>query len=68
MEKLHDTPRLLPWPVLREIVPYTRQHLGRLEQKDLFPKRVMVGPGRIAWIEEEIRAWIAARASQRKST
>jgi prophage regulatory protein len=48
--------RLLTYPELKELkgVDYTRQHLGRMEQKGLWPKRVQYGPGRIGWFEDEI--------------
>lgn len=59
------TSRILPWPVLRELVPYTRQHLARLEKRGEFPKRLQVGPGRVGWLEHEIAAWIGARAAAR---
>jgi prophage regulatory protein len=55
------TDRLLPWPKLAEIVPYTRQHVCRLEAVGQFPPRVKVGPGRVAWRESEVAAWIEAR-------
>ena len=59
------TSRILPWPALRELVPYTRQHLARLEKRGAFPRRLQVGPGRVGWLEHEIAAWIEARAAAR---
>ena len=46
-------------------MPYTRQHLSRLEKLDRFPRRVQVGGNRVAWLESEVDAWIEARASER---
>ena len=48
--------RLLTFPELKERmgVSYTRQHLARLEERGLWPKRVQYGPGRVAWLESEI--------------
>jgi prophage regulatory protein len=65
MKEIRQSPRLLPWPELERRVPYTRQHLGRLEKLDLFPRRVQVGGNRVAWIESEIDAWIEARVAER---
>jgi len=41
-------------------VPYTRQHLGRLEAAGRFPERVQLGEGRVGWIESEVDDWIRA--------
>jgi prophage regulatory protein len=46
-------------------VPYTRRHIERLVDGKLFPAPVQVGPGRLAFIEAEIDAWIARRVAQR---
>jgi prophage regulatory protein len=53
--------RLLTWPELEPKIPYGRQHVGRLEKADRFPKRIQVGPGRVAWWESEVDAWLASR-------
>jgi prophage regulatory protein len=39
-------------------ITYSRRHLLRLESAHQFPKRVMLGPNRIAWREHEIDAFI----------
>ena len=48
--------RLLTYDELRSRkgVPYTRQHLARLEKAGLFPSRRQVGPNRVAWLESEL--------------
>jgi prophage regulatory protein len=47
-------------------IPYTRQHLARLENAGRFPKRVKFpGGNRVGWIEEEIDAMQAAMAAAR---
>jgi prophage regulatory protein len=53
--------RLLTWPKLAEIVPYSRQHVQRLEQAGQFPQRLQLGPGRVAWRASEIEDWIETR-------
>jgi predicted DNA-binding transcriptional regulator AlpA len=40
--------RLLTWPQVEQIVPYTRMHIGRLEKAGKFPQRVQLGPKRVA--------------------
>jgi prophage regulatory protein len=50
---------------LRQTVPYTPQHILRLEKQGKFPRRVQVGPNRVAWLESEVEAWVAARVAAR---
>jgi predicted DNA-binding transcriptional regulator AlpA len=54
--------RLLSWDQVSGIVPYCRQHVGRLEKQGLFPQRRWLSANRIAWSEADIRAWVANRA------
>lgn len=58
-------PRLITKAELRRMVPYTPQHILRLEKRGLFPRRVQVGPNRVAWLLSEIEEWVAARVSER---
>ena len=55
--------RLVDKKALKAIygIPYCPQHIARLEKDGLFPKRVQLGPCRVAWLAAEIEAWIAAR-------
>ena len=57
--------RLLDWQRLKQKVPFTRQHVGRLERAGKFPRRVKVGELRVAWLESEVEAWIKARVAER---
>lgn len=47
---------------------YSRAHLDRLETEGRFPKRVRLGQARVAWVEEEVDDWIAARVAERDSS
>jgi prophage regulatory protein len=47
-------------------LPYTRQHIRHLEQAGEFPASVQLSPNRIAWRENEVDAWIAARPVRRR--
>lgn len=58
-------PRIISWQTLRTMVPYTRQHILRLEGKGKFPRRVQVGANRVGWLLSEIEAWISARVAVR---
>jgi prophage regulatory protein len=57
--------RLITKRELCQVVPYTPQHILRLEKEGKFPRRVQVGPNRVAWLESEVEAWVAARVAER---
>jgi len=59
--------KLIPYSDLKEKkgIKYSRVHVSRLEKADKFPKHVNLGPQSIGWLEEEIDAWIEARAAER---
>jgi prophage regulatory protein len=58
-------PRFLRFDELKSYVPFTRQHLGRLEKANLFPKRVQLGLNTVAWREDELLGWAEERSSER---
>jgi len=57
--------RIIDWKTLRTMVPYSRQHIGRLEGEKKFPKRVQLGTCRVGWVLSEIEAWIQQRIDVR---
>lgn len=59
---LSSLPRIITKRELREIVPYSPQHILRLEKRGLFPKRIVIGPGRVGWLLSDVLAWLAQRA------
>ena len=50
--------RLIAWTEVRHLVPYSRPQIWRLEKQGLFPRRIRLGPGRVAWLLREISEWI----------
>jgi prophage regulatory protein len=48
-------------------IPYSFVHIARLERAGDFPKRVQLGQCRVAWLAEEVEAWIAERAARRSA-
>jgi prophage regulatory protein len=44
-------------------VPFSRQHLSRLEAAGEFPARRQLGKGTVRWIESEIDEWARSRPS-----
>ena len=57
--------KLITKKQLHDMVPYTPQHILRLEKMGKFPKRVRVGENRVAWLLTEVERWIAVRVAQR---
>src|SRR5262245_30898592 len=57
--------RLITKRELCQMVPYTPQHVLRLEKKGKFPRRIQVGPNRVAWLLSEVEAWISDRVAER---
>ena len=46
-------------------VPYSFAHIARLEAAGLFPKRIKLGACRVAWVADEVDAWIDERIANR---
>jgi len=55
--------KILTKKELREIVPYTPQHIHRLEKAGKFPRRLQLGANRVGWRLSDIEAWIDGRTS-----
>lgn len=59
--KFMSIPRIVTKKELRLIVPYTPQHILRLEKQGRFPKRIRIGERRVGWRLSEIEAWLDER-------
>ncbi|MCW5716916.1 MAG: AlpA family phage regulatory protein [Bauldia sp.] len=46
---------------LKGVVPYSPQHIARLEKAGQFPRRVKLGANRVGWFEHEVVAWLRDR-------
>ena len=49
-------------------IPYSFQHIARLEKAGQFPKRVQLGACRVAWIYQEVCDWVADKVALRDRT
>jgi prophage regulatory protein len=58
--------RIIDWKELKKTVPYSRQHIGRLEVDGQFPQRVQLGHSRVGWVESEVQDWIQQRIDRRR--
>lgn len=63
MTEASALPKLLTGKELRALIPYSEQHIRRLEKKGEFPRSVHLGPGRVVWVEAEILEWLECRRS-----
>ena len=61
MEHTKPKPILLRSYELLAIVPYSANHIRRLEAAGKFPKRVQIGDNRVAWVRAEVEQWLASR-------
>ena len=61
--------RLVSKKELRTVcgIPYTPQHIARLEAAGEFPKRIRLGPNRVAWLMSEVDAWVGERLARREA-
>lgn len=56
-------PRIVSRKELRQMIPYTPQHILRLEKAGKFPRRIRIGERRVGWRLEEVVAWLNDRAA-----
>lgn len=47
------------------IVPYSINHIRRLEEAGQFPKRVRIGANRVGWVRAEVEQWLNDRLGAR---
>ncbi len=65
-EVLHDVQRTTPIRMLRlsqvaAITELSKTKIYQLQIQGDFPMRVQLSPRRVAWVEAEVQAWLAAR-------
>jgi len=46
-------------------IPYSPQHIARLEAAGRFPKRIQLGQNRVAWLLTEVEEWLDERIAKR---
>ena len=61
--------RLLSKRQVLNLVPYSPQHVQRLEDQNRFPKRIKLGNGgrnaKAFWVEQEVLDWIQGHVDRR---
>lgn len=53
--------RIITKKELRTMIPYTPQHVLRLEKAGRFPRRIRIGDRRVGWLLSDIEAWLRSR-------
>lgn len=51
--------RLLTWRAVHDLTGISRTTVWRLQNAGVFPKPVVISPGRVGWRESEVRHWTA---------
>jgi prophage regulatory protein len=49
-------------------IPYSPQHIARLEKAGRFPKRLVLGQNRVAWLLSEVEEWLDVRIANREAS
>lgn len=58
--------KLLPFEAFADKgIPHCHKHIARLAKAKRFPQPVKLSAKHLAWVEEEIDAWIQARLAAR---
>ncbi len=48
-------------------IPYSPQHIARLEAAGQFPKRIRLGQNRVVWLLKEVEEWLDERIAKRNA-
>ena len=65
LAKLDRVPlKLLRFTAVRERTGLSRSTIWRLERRGAFPKHLKISSNIVAWLEDEIVAWIRAKMNQ----
>jgi predicted DNA-binding transcriptional regulator AlpA len=67
MSKTESTDRIIDRHELVRLVPYSINHILRLEAQGQFPERIKLGASRVGWSLAEVMDWIAERKDARFS-
>jgi prophage regulatory protein len=65
MEHTKAFPKLVRGSELSTIVPYSMNHIRRLEEAGQFPKRIRIGANRVGWVRAEVEQWLNDRMGAR---
>ena len=64
-DQRHESDTFILAQELTGLVPFSPNHLRRLEAQGDFPSRIRIGANRIAWLRDEVEQWLAVRMEAR---
>ena len=64
-DQRHESDTFILAQELTGLVPFSPNHLRRLEAQGDFPRRIRIGANRIAWLRDEVEQWLADRVGAR---
>ena len=64
-DQRHDPSTFILAQEMTALVPFSPNHLRRLEAKGQFPRRIRIGANRIAWLRDEVEQWLTDRVEAR---
>jgi prophage regulatory protein len=64
-DQRHDPSTFILAQEMTGLVPFSPNHLRRLEAQGDFPRRIRIGANRIAWLRDEVEQWLADRVEAR---
>jgi len=59
--------RALRWRELKQKVGLSRTTIWRLEQSGDFPRRRRLSPGIVAWLSDEVDAWLKSGGAETRT-
>jgi prophage regulatory protein len=59
--------RFIPLKEVLKLTSLSRAQIDRLENRGEFPRRVRLGPGRVAWLLQDVLDWISERKRESQS-
>lgn len=57
--------RLMRRPDVEALTGLSKSYIYDLMERGIFPKPVKLGPKSVAWVDDEVRQWIADRIAAR---
>jgi prophage regulatory protein len=60
-------PKLLSLRDVTALIPYSTNQIRRLAKAGQFPAPIEIGPMTLAFVEDEVREWIATHIRDRRS-
>jgi len=64
----HYLPALIRLPEVKRLTGLSTTEIYRRMAEGRFPKSVPLGAKAVAWIESEVRGWVASRIAERETT